>query len=287
MPAAGEAGQAGALSWALAERPRTIDPLYARTSADRLAARQIYEPLIEDLAAPFDEARRFGGLALSVVPSKNATVWRVRLRPGVRFQDGTRLTAAAVLDNADRWLGSASGRALLGDALVDAPRPDLVRFILPAPDPDLERALASPRLGIVAPRAIAEAGGGPLEASEAESGGSGPFELRERSADRLLLARNTGWWATAHGLGPGIDQLELLAVPEARERLAQLRAGAVEVAGDLDDRARRAVRRDPLLTVVPEPDGGGLGVERSVRGIPPADPTPSLNAVWLTGIRGG
>lgn len=286
MQLAGAPGQAGALSWALAERPRILDPLYARTGADELAARQVYEPLIEELSAPFEDVRRFGGLALSVVPSADATVWKVRLRTGVRFQDGTSFNAGAVLANARRWLASAPGRALLGDALVDAPRPDLVRFILPFADPDFERALASPRLGIVSPAALDEAAGGRLPASEAEGSGTGPFELRERSAERLLLARNTAWWGAAHGLGPGIDQLELIVVPDARERLARLRDGSVKVAADLDRRALRAVRRDPLLTVVPEPGAGGLGVERSVRGIPPGDPVPSLNAVWLTGLGG-
>jgi peptide/nickel transport system substrate-binding protein len=270
------------VSWALAERPRTIDPLYASSDADRLAARQIYEPLVEELGAPYGDARRFGGPALSVDPSAGEAVWRVRLRPGIRFQDGTPLDAAAVIANAERWLATPAGRALFGSAAVDGPAEDLVRFTLPAPDPGFDQALAAPALGLVSPQALADAGGGELAPSEAAAGGTGPYELRERSADRMLLARNTAWWGSAHGLGPAVDQLELLAIASPGERLAGLRDGSVQIAAGLRPSELREVRSDPLLSIVPEPGSGALAVERSVRGIPAGDATPSLNALWLT-----
>jgi ABC-type transport system substrate-binding protein len=246
----------------------------------------LHEPLVEDLAGPFDLVRRLPGLALSVLPSADRTVWRVALRPGVRFQDGTPFNASAVLANADRWLAAPEGRAVLGELLVDAPRPDMVRFILPAPDPGFARRLASPRLGIVSPRAIADAAGGPLDSTRLPESGTGPFELRERSSDRLLLARNTGWWGTERGLGPGVDQIELRVVPDSGQRLALLRDGTVRVAA-IDSRDLGAVRADPLLTEVRQSGGAALGIERSVRGIPAGQPAPSLNAVWLTGIHVG
>jgi peptide/nickel transport system substrate-binding protein len=246
----------------------------------------LHEPLIERLDGPFDEARRIPGLALSGRPSADPTVWRLRLRPGVRFQDGARFNASAVLANADRWLATPVGRGLLGDLLVDAPRPDLVRFILPSPDPHFDRRLASPRLGIVSPEAIAQAGDGPLDPGRYPDSGTGPFELRERSADRLLLARNTEWWGAERGLGPGIDQLELLAVPDPAERLAMLRDGSARVAY-LEPSQLEAARRDPLLTAIPERGRDGLGIERSVRGIPPRQPAPPLNGAWITGIDAG
>jgi glutathione transport system substrate-binding protein len=213
-------------------------------------------------------------------------VWRLRLRPGVRFQDGARFNASAVLANTDRWLAAPAGRRLLGDVLVDAPRPDLVRFILPRPDARFDRRLASPRLGIVSPKAIAEAPSGPLDPSRYPDSGTGAFELRERSADRLLLARNTGWWGSERGLGPGVDQLELLAVRDPQERLGMLRDGSARVAV-LGRSQLEAARRDPLLATIPEPGSTGLGIERSVRGIPPGQPAPPLNAAWVTGIDAG
>lgn len=267
------------LRWALAERPTTLDPLYARTQADRLAARQLHEPLVETLNPPFGTARSSTGIATSVRPSNDATVWRVQLRTGVRFADGAPFNASAVLANASRWHGTPQGRAILGNFLIDAPSPELVRFILPAPDPGFGDRLASPQLGIVSPRAIAAAGGGEVTPSKAPDSGTGPFELRERSADRLLLARNTGWWGAARGLGPGVDQLELDVEASDGQRLAALRDGTAEVA-ELDRDQLDAIRHDPLLATEPH-TAGGIGVERSVRGIP-AVAVPSLNGAWLT-----
>jgi len=46
------------------------------------------------------------------------------------------------------------------------------------------------------------------------------------------------------------------------------------------------VRANPLLTTVSSGGeaGLGLGIERSIRGIPADDPAPPLNGVWRTGI---
>lgn len=276
-------GGAGAIAWALPQRPVRLDPLYARTPAEQLVSRQINEPLVAQLTGPYDDVRQVNGLALSVLPSSDARVWRLRLRSGVSFGDGAPFNAAAVLANVERWRANPAARALIGDALVDAPTPDLVRFILPVPDAHFDRRLASPLLGIVSPRALAAAGGAELAPAEAADSGTGPFELRERAPDRLLLARNTEWWGSDRGLGPGVDQLEFAIVAGARERLAQLREGAVQVASELPLRLLTRARRDPLLSVIDE-GATGLAIERSVRGIPPRDPAPPLNGVWRTAI---
>jgi len=285
LGAAAGGGSSDSLTWAVAERPRTLDPLYATGAAERLAARQLFEPLAEDLGGPYDFPRRLPGLALSLEPSADASVWRARLRSGVRFQDGAPFNAAAVLANVARWQASARGRAAIGTLLVDAPRPQLVRFILPAPDPDFDERLAAPALGIMAPAAIRAAAGGVVAPDALARTGTGPFELRGSDAGGVVLARNTEWWGAELGLGPGVDQIGLRVVADPGERLGLLREGTVQVA-DLTPSQLGAVRSDPLLTDL-RAGARTLGAERSVRGIPPDDPVPSLNGVWLTGIDGG
>ena len=65
-----------------------------------------------------------------------------------------------------------------------------------------------------------------------------------------------------------------------------LRDGSARVA-ELGPSQLEAARRDPLLATVPGPGRDGLGIERSVRGIPPRELAPPLNAVWITGIDAG
>jgi peptide/nickel transport system substrate-binding protein len=286
--ASGQPAPSGTLSIAMAQAPSNLDPLLARTRADRVVVGQIYEPLIKTLAGPYGDLRRLPGLVLAARPVADRTIWRLRLRQEVRFQDGARFNASVVLDNAQRWLGTVEGRALLpGLVAVDAPRPDLVRFVFDRPDPDLERQLASLRLSVVSPLVLKSPDGGGARLARGERAGTGAFELRERNSRGVLLARNVSWWGTKHGLGPAVDQVELRTVGGAARRLTLLRRGQVQVIEGLRPAQVARLRRDPLLTALPGGDGSALGLERSVRGIDSAREIPALSGVWLTQIGTG
>jgi peptide/nickel transport system substrate-binding protein len=266
------------LTIALADRIRTLDPLHVSGRAERLASRQVYEPLRASQRGPFGDARRRPGIVIAFRANAAATVWTARLRHGASFQNGDALDAEAVLDNADRWLASRAGRALLPNLeAADSPRPGLVRFLLDRPSARFPAALADPRLGVVAPAAMAD---------RARLGGvgTGPFELRESDAGGVLLARNAGWWGTALGLGPGVDQIVLTADPDPDRRLEALMDGAVDVADELGHGSLARVRAEPLLTTL-RGAAARVGMERSVRGLDSASACQPLADVWLTDLR--
>lgn len=274
----------GTLRLAVPGAIKTLDPLFADGRAERLAARQVHEPLVTRQAGPFGQTRQRPGLIRSLVATEGETIWTAKLRPGVSFQDGDPLDADAVLANVDRWLATATGRALVPELIVaDSPQPGVVRFQLNQSSSVFPRRLSSARLGIVAPGALAGLGGAPLPVGAVRTG-SGPFELREREAGRTLLARNATWWGSPVGLGPGVDQLEVLDVGSGRVRVDQLVSGAVEVAAALAPDLSRRVLANPLLTVV-RGGGSALGMERSVRGIETAEIDQSLADAWLTDVR--
>jgi ABC-type transport system substrate-binding protein len=283
-PAAGEIPEpGGSLRLAVPGTITTLDPLLADGRAERLASRQVHEPLNSRQAGPFGQTRERPGLARTFESSDGDTIWTATLRPGVRFQDGEPLDADAVLAHVERWLSTTTGRALLPELIVaDNPQPGLVRFQLDRPTPDFPTELSAARLGLVAPQALLGAGTAPL-AIGAERTGTGPFELREHDGGRTLLARNADWWGTPLGLGPGVDQVELVDVEGGEERVGQLESGSVDVAAALDQDLARVVARNPLLTVV-RGGGSALGMERSVRGIESADVEQPLADVWLTDI---
>ena len=277
-------GAGGTLVWALSEAPRDLDPLLSTSPAGQLLSRQIYEPLTSRVETPYGEGRAASGLAESHRRA-NGAVWLLRLRHGVTFQDGSAFDAEAVIANARRWRTTSAGRRLLPDlAEVTAPRSYLVIFRLDQPDPRFDRVLASPRLGIVSPESLPSRSGRTSRLREPGTGGTGPFELRDRGAGRSLIARNLDWWGSPRGFGPALDEVEFRVVPGDEERLRLLKTGTVQVAEDLGPDQLARARRDPLLTTAKVGGAGTAGLERSVRGIPRGIGPPSLSSVWLTRI---
>jgi peptide/nickel transport system substrate-binding protein len=283
LPAAGGGGE---LAYAVPSFPRSLDPLLAGDRAAQTISRQVHEPLVARLNGPYGETSTQPGLVTSLTPSADRTVWTAQLRPGVSFQDGTPFNVEAVRINAQRWLGSRTGRRLLPDLFaVDAPRPGEVRFLFQRPAGDLPRRLAAPRLAIVSPRALTRRVGEGLRRRAGDAGsGTGPFELEERLSGRVRLTRDVNWWGTRAGLGPALDTVVFVRAPGEQERLRLLGDGDAQVADPLSATGLAAIAGDPLLAGIPGP-GGGLGLESSVRGIDSAAAIPLLSRVWLTSLR--
>jgi peptide/nickel transport system substrate-binding protein len=284
--------EGGALTFALASEPDELDPLYAEDRSSLLVARQIHEPLTDSLSGPYGDVREIPGLAPFTGSSGDDSVWRFRLRPRVRFQDGEPFNASAVLANAERWIAAPEGRELVpGLVAVDAPRPDLVRFILDRPDPAFPERLASPRLGLVSPRALRSRDGGAARIDPPAvltGSGTGAFELRELDSEGpVVLARNADWWGTRFDLGPALDQLVFRVIAEQARRIAMLVGGETEVADRLTEADALEVRANPLLTTAGGGRGPLIGFERSVRGIGPGGGVPTLSDAWLTTIGAG
>lgn len=283
--ASAEADPGGVLELAVATRVSELDPLLARTRGEQLAARQLYEPLVDRLRGPFEQVRVRDGLLVSIRPSPAGDQFTARLRSGVRFSNGQLLDADAVLANVERWQASPVGRELLGPLRAAfSPRPGVLRFALDEADPGFPERLSDPRLGIASPGAVSRAvvSGGGLESS---ASGTGPFELRDpgEEPDIVLLVRRPGWWGSDLGLGPGVDQIRIQPISDAADRVEALLAGEVRVADSLSRRGARRAERAPLTTVV---SGGGarLGEDLSVRGLDSADPGQSLADVWLADL---
>jgi len=279
------AGGGGTLAYAVPELPAGLDPLAASSRAAQLVVRQLHEPLVANLTGPYDARDEHPGLALSLEPSPDRSVWRLILRSDVRFQDGTPFNARAVLANGRRWGSVARGRRLLpGLFAVDAPRPGEVRFQFSGSRPDLPELLASPRLAIVSPDALVPRSGERARFRAAATGtGSGPFALSSRGASTLALDRDLDWWGTTLGLGPSLDQISFTAVPDADERLSLLSDGTVQAAESLGAAGAAAVASDPLLRSTGR-GRGATGFEASVRGLDQDSAVPVLSSVWLTTI---
>ena len=165
------------------ERPPSFDPAAARTvpPTDLLLADMLFDGLtVWDPAA--EDARP--AIAARWEPSDDLTRWVFRLRPDVRFSDGSPVTAEDVVFSLERVRdqGAASPASVLLQRVrtVTVADEGVVRIELSSPMATLPLVLTNPALGIV-PRSF---GNPPV--------GSGPFFLETRDPAAMRLRRTAG-----------------------------------------------------------------------------------------------
>jgi peptide/nickel transport system substrate-binding protein len=154
------------------------------------------------------------------------TRWRFRLRAGVKFHDGTPLTAQAAADALNRAAhASPVPRAVKGLDLVASADGELDLAVTTAkPDPIVPQRLSSPNLVVLAPSAYTDKSPNPRNA------GTGPFVLQELKGDEsAALGAFPGHWAGA----PRLSGVDVRFIPDGQTRTAALRAGEVDVAASL------------------------------------------------------
>jgi ABC-type transport system substrate-binding protein len=155
------------------------------------------------------------GLAISWQPEPGNQRWQFRLRPGVRFQDGSQLTAevaAASLRAANsRWKVFASA--------------DAVVLELAAPDPNFLATLAQSRYAVV------------KHGANGNLVGTGPFRIASWDpGKRLVVNANDDYWNGR----PYLDSIQLdLGVP-SRDQLIALELGKTDVAEQAPEQTHHA-----------------------------------------------
>ena len=233
--------RAATLVVAVPADPVRLDPHDASDSPSTMVNFHIYDRLVE----LGDDMEPVPSLAVSWSSNEAGDVWRLRLRPGVRFHDGSVLSADVVKRNFDRLLDPALGLARRGIvsgfvkevAVVD----DLtVEIRLLSPVAPFLKILAHDALGIVAPAAMDAAGGAfrPI--------GTGPFRLASWSPGaRLVLEAFEGHWRGK----PPFDRIEFLIVPAGSSRAIMLETGQADAAFPVEPAHAAKLARNPEVDV--------------------------------------
>jgi peptide/nickel transport system substrate-binding protein len=210
------------LRLALAGEPTSADPHFAALAPNVCLAKHIFDALVN-----VDETGRYTpGLALSW-HTLDPLTWEFKLRPGLRFHDGSELTAEDVLFSLQRparILNSPAPLTTFSKQIVGMKIIDGTTLHLRTNEPygGLPGDLSS--LYIVSRKAAATA-----QPSDFDSGkvavGTGPFRLVSFvKGSSAKLQRNAAYWGGA----PAWEAATLLFMPEADARSAALRAGKVD-----------------------------------------------------------
>ncbi|MFE7116236.1 ABC transporter substrate-binding protein [Streptomyces sp. NPDC057654] len=202
--------------------------------------------LLWDTLGDLDGGRPVWRLAESVESNADASRWTIRLRKGITFSDGGRLTAKDVLFSLRTIAANPGGQsALLAGADFAAARvPDARTLTVPLKQPNGFFDLALAQSMFVFPD-------GTKKLSKAL--GSGPFTLSEWEAGKSsVLAANPDYW-DADGGGPYLDRIELYSVTDPAARLNGLKAGQFDYAGSVPLTAVRAERGNTSLRMLMPP----------------------------------
>ena len=227
LPAHGPA-EPGTLRVGLPVLPSSLDPASALEGPVPLVARQVFDTLLRytDGGSDVEPA-----LAVQWSVSRDALVWTLRLREGVRFHDGTPLTSQHVVNSLERLIrpghpdapavNAAAPRLLRGVPGVvkeiRAPDGRTVQIALVQPYAPLLTVLAHPSLSIVLPSPSGE--------GKAPFLGTGPFAIVEVAPERIVLEGRPGHWAG----GPRVGRLVFTAAPDASHAAAALDAQALDL----------------------------------------------------------
>jgi peptide/nickel transport system substrate-binding protein len=200
----------------------TLDPHFVAAQPNLTVGMHVFEGLVR-----VDErARIVPGIAQSW-STPDPLTWEIKLRPGVRFHDGSELTAEDIVFSLERPLtikGSPGGFAAYVRMITEKQVVDKHTLRLKTSKPygplleDLAHVL------IVSRRAARNATGEDFDSGKAAVG-TGPFRLEKFTrGDRVTLTRHDAYWA---GAAPW-QSVTLRIVPNDPTRTAALLSGELD-----------------------------------------------------------
>ncbi|MDC1198813.1 ABC transporter substrate-binding protein [bacterium] len=226
----------------LQEDPDVLDPDQSRTFVGRI----VYASLCDKLVDITPDLEIIPQLATGWEWSADGLSLTMTLRDGVTFHDGEPFNAAAVAANIDRSQNLPESRrksevkSIASTEVVD----DLtIKFNLTAPDATLIAQFADRAGMMVSPKAATAAG---LDFG-LNPVCSGPFKFKERvQQDRIVLEKYAGYYDAdkIH-----FDSVTFLPIPDTTVRLANLRAGDLDMLERLAATDLKSASSDDKLAV--------------------------------------
>lgn len=250
VAASGLAGHAMArdLVVALKTEPSSMDPQYHALTPNIQLSQTLFDPLV------CADAEMIPKPCLAESWAASGNTWTFKLRPNVKFSDGSPLTAADVVFTFDRVAkvpnSPSSFKIYLQEITkVEAVNPLTVRITTEKPYPLLPTNMA--QLPIMSAKAAAGPAPEGKTTTELNAGtglvGAGPYKFVSwKRGSEIVFERNPHYWGPA----PAWDKVIYRPITNPAARVAALLAGDVDLIEDppTDDLAR--LQKEPKLNVV-------------------------------------
>ncbi|MGH7308954.1 MAG: ABC transporter substrate-binding protein [Candidatus Rokuibacteriota bacterium] len=213
----------GVLLAAIAADAPSLDPHQETTFATLQMVAPLYSTLLQ--FDPLQYPRIIGDVATEWKIAPDGLTYTFKLRQGIRFHDGSPLTAADVKATYDKIVfpppGVRSNRknAYMAIASVEAPDPSTVVFTLKFPSASLLNNLASP-WNVIYPKKYLDRDPNYFSKNVL---GSGPFKLKSYTRGSTFEGeRNPDYFVKDR---PYLDGYKFYVSPETSVRAAALRSG--------------------------------------------------------------
>ena len=241
--------------------PQTMDPQALALLYHTRVAFQLYESLV-------GRDEKYGlepALALSwTMPTP--TSWRFKLRPDVRFHDGSAFTADDAVFSLQRALAPPSQRSFQLKGVTAVKKIDALTIELQLEQPD---AVLPEKLQYIAmmSRAWSEQHGvtkaQDFNAKQEtfavrNANGTGPYKLKRYEPDvRTVLERHAGWWGWADSKRHGnVQEVVFTTIKSDATRLAALASAEVDMVLDPPFQDIERLKRDGRIGLLQIADLG-------------------------------
>lgn len=251
LTSAGLAHAESTLRIGLGSDPDMLDPATARTYYGRF----VFSAMCERLVDVDQHLKIVPGLAKDWAYSDEGKTLTLHLREGVTFHDGEKFDAQSVKYNIERYLtlpGSLRKSELSSIESVEVTAPYTVVFHLKTSDAALLMQLTDRAGTMMAPEATAKGN------VAAHPVCSGPYEFVSRvQQDRIVLKRFENYWNKG---AYHFDKVVFLPIPDASVRLANLRAGDLDITEGIAASDTATVKADSNLQLASTTGLGYMGL---------------------------
>jgi peptide/nickel transport system substrate-binding protein len=248
----------GTLTVGLAEAPDALDPTTSGTFVSRIVYANMCEKLY-DVNAQLSIVPQLAAALPQV--SGNGLTYTIRLRPGVKFNDGTPLTAAAVKTTLD-WYRTdpVSNRAseLTQLKSVQVTGPLTVQLNLSAPFAPLTSILADRSGMILSPAQLHKLG----KNFASDPVCVGPFAFASRpSTDTINLVKSKYYYGKT---GVHLSRLVFQVITDQSARAADLQSGDIQVADRIAPQDVSTIRKNSATRITGQNSLGYQGLDFNV-----------------------
>jgi peptide/nickel transport system substrate-binding protein len=243
------AGAETVLRIGLNDDPDALDPTISRAYTGRL----VFAALCDKLFDVTPELKIVPQLATGYEWGPDHKSIVIKLRPGVRFQDGEPFNAEAVKFNIERHQttpGSFRKSEIAEIQSVEVVNDLTVRFHLSQPLVPLLAALTDRAGMMVSPKAAKASG----DKFGTQPVCAGPYKFEQRVAQgKIVLEKVADYWDQKSF---AIDRVEFVPITDSSSRLASLRSGDLQMIERVSPTDLAEIRGDSKLKVTGIPELG-------------------------------